>query len=56
MTLFGEFVRRHWGNMEYRKNRYAYYEDRRGEGVVAIPGYPFDSIDAIFFVTMMKRE
>jgi hypothetical protein len=37
------------------ENRSTDCEDRREEGVVAIPGYPLDPLDAISFVTKMKR-
>jgi hypothetical protein len=32
------------------------YKDRRGDVARAIPGCPFDSINAISFITMMKKE
>jgi hypothetical protein len=46
------------GGVETRNTQYesTYCEDRRGDGVEATHGCPFDSIDIISFSNMMKRE
>jgi hypothetical protein len=51
----GDFATRRHRNTEY-KSRSEDYEDRRGDATGAAVGCPFDSIDAISFSNMMKRE
>jgi hypothetical protein len=44
------------GKTQNTQNGYANCEDRRGDAAEVAHGFPFDSIDTINFVTMMKRQ
>jgi ferredoxin len=49
---FDKIVRRH----EETQNKSEECEDGRGDAAGAVPGCPFDSINTISFITMIKRE
>jgi hypothetical protein len=50
---FGVIVRRQWKN---RKNTEQIIENRNRDAARAILDNPFDSIDAISFITMMNSD